>query len=473
MSDELAQAGIEIYQGYGAEQLDCKPDLIVVGNVMKRGMPVVERMLNERFNYVSGPQFLEDLYLRQKTVLAVSGTHGKTTTTAMLTWILECAGKNPGFLVGGVPENFGYSARGSDSEYFVIEADEYDSAFFDKRSKFVHYHPNVAIINNIEFDHADIFASINDIKKQFHQMVRIIPSTGTVIYPAQDTNVVDTINMGLWSKGVAVGSPACPYALCLQAADGSVFTVHEQGAGSATAVEASATTSATAAEASVATGAVAASAATNATATSATSTDRSVGAISLGKEVAKVTLQATGVHNAHNAFMAMLAAAAIGIPLAESAKSLATFKMPKRRMELVGTIGDIHVYDDFAHHPTAIATTIDGLRQRLGAKARIVCVFEPRSNSMKMGANRELLGKSFAEADEIFVYQNEAVHWDMSILERDCPKPLHIVATNTNDLIAEVIKATDAHTSIIVMSNGGFENVKGRLVQALQEQAQH
>ena len=414
MSDELKEAGIEIYQGYGAEQLDCKPDLIVVGNVMKRGMPVVERMLDERMNYVSGPQFLEDLYLRHKTVLAVSGTHGKTTTTAMLTWILEATGRNPSFLVGGIPENFGYSARAT--EYFVIEADEYDCAFFDKRSKFVHYHPNIAIINNIEFDHADIFNSIEDIKKQFHQMVRIVPSSGTVIYPAHDQNAVDTIKKGLWSKSIAVGAEDCPYSLELTHEDGSAFKVIEQASGA---------------------------------------------------ELCAVSLAATGVHNAHNAFMALLAAKSIGIDFKDGAQALASFKMPKRRMELVGTIGNIKVYDDFAHHPTAIATTLEGLRKSVGPERRIVCVFEPRSNSMKMGANREFLGASFAAADEVFVYHNEAVHWDMSILERDCPKPLHIIMTNTQDLIDAVVKATDEHTTVVVMSNGGFENVKGRLVEAL------
>ena len=414
MSDELRAAGIEIYQGYGAEQLESKPDLIGAGKVMKRGMPVVERMLEERLNYVSGPEFLEDLYLRSKTVLAVSGTHGKTTTTAMLTWILEANGRNPSFLVGGIPENFGYSARATASEYFVIEADEYDSAFFDKRSKFVHYHPNIAIINNIEFDHADIFNSIEDIKKQFHQMVRIIPSAGTEIYPATDANAVDTIKKGLWSHSIAVGGADCPYRMELTHEDGSAFKVLEHDT-----------------------------------------------------ELCAVTLAATGVHNAHNAFMALLAAHAIGIEFKDGAAALATFKMPKRRMELVGTIGDIKVYDDFAHHPTAIATTLEGLRKSVGPERRIVCVFEPRSNSMKMGANREFLGASFAAADEVFVYHNEAVHWDMSILERDCPKPLHIVMTNTQDLIDAVVKATDEHTTIVVMSNGGFENVKGRLVEAL------
>ena len=422
MSDELKEAGIEIYQGYGAEQLDCKPDLIVVGNVMKRGMPVIERMLDERFNYVSGPGFLEDLYLRSKTVLAVSGTHGKTTTSAMLTWILEYAKKNPGFLVGGIPENFGYSARSSDSEYFVIEADEYDCAFFDKRSKFVHYHPNIAIINNIEFDHADIFNSIEDIKKQFHQMVRIIPSSGTVIYPAHDQNVVDTIKKGLWSKPLAVGDSSCPYQLRIDKEDGSKFSVLD----------------------------------------------------TIGELLCSVELNATGLHNAHNAFMALLAAHEVGVDFKEGAQALGKFKMPKRRMELVGEIGNIKVYDDFAHHPTAIATTIEGLRKSVGADKHIICVFEPRSNSMKMGANSELLGASFKDADEVFVYQNEAVSWDMSILVRDCPKPLTIVDTNTANLIDQVVVAATAaatkdNTYVIVMSNGGFENVKGRLVEALKQ----
>lgn len=418
MSDELQKAGIEIYQGYGAEQLDSKPDLIVVGNVMKRGMPVIERMLNERLNYVSGPAFLEDLYLRHKTVLAVAGTHGKTTTTAMLTWILEVAGKKPGFLVGGVPENFGYSARSSESEYFVIEADEYDCSFFDKRSKFVHYHPNIAILNNLEYDHADIFDSVHDIQKQFHQMVRIIPQNGTVIYPDADQNIQGALKMGLWSQSIAVGAADCPYKFALEKSDGSVFTLTD------TTVEPSA--------------------------------------------VYTVELPATGVHNAHNAFMAMLAAHRVGVDFATAVSALASFKMPKRRMELVGTIGDIHVYDDFAHHPTAIATTIEGLRRHLGDEAHILCVFEPRSNSLKMGANRELLGAAFKDADEVFVYHPDTVHWDMSIMERDCPKPLHIIEHSTEDLIKAVVAATRKNSSIIVMSNGGFENVKGRLVAALE-----
>lgn len=421
MSDELKSAGIEIYQGYGAEQLDPTPDLIVVGNVMKRGMPVIERMLNERLRYVSGPGFLEEMYLRSKTVLAVAGTHGKTTTSSMLTWILEFAGKNPGFLIGGIPENFGYSARGTDSEYFVIEADEYDCAFFDKRSKFVHYHPNIAILNNLEFDHADIFNSIEDIKKQFHHMVRIIPGNGSVIYPAHDQNLVDTIKMGLWSKGFAVGDASCPFALQIDKEDGSEFSVYTQQDGK------------------------------------------------IGECLAKVVLDATGLHNAYNAFMAMLAAHEIGIDFAVSAQALAQFKMPKRRMELVGTIGQIKVYDDFAHHPTAIATTLQGLRKHVGDQQRIVCVFEPRSNSMKMGANREFLGGSFKDADEIFVYQPDTVHWDMSQVERDCPKPLHIIKTTTAELIEQVVAATTPETIVVVMSNGGFENVKGRLVEALQQ----
>lgn len=415
MSDELQEAGIEIYQGYGAEQLDTKPDLIVVGNVMKRGMPVIERMLNEHLKYVSGPGFLEELYLREKTVLAVSGTHGKTTTTAMLTWILEHAGLNPGFLVGGIPENFGYSARGSDSKYFVIEADEYDCAFFDKRSKFVHYHPDIAIINNIEFDHADIFNSIEDIKKQFHHMVRIVPSNGAVIYPYDDVNALSTIKMGLWSKDIGVGSDKCPYKLEITAADGSKFKILNAS----------------------------------------------------GALECEVELNATGMHNARNAFMALLAAHEAGVPFAKGAEAMALFKMPKRRMELVAKIGTVEVYDDFAHHPTAIKTTLDGLRKHVGEDRRIVCVFEPRSNTMKMGGNSELLGASFNDADEVFVYHNEAVSWDMSVLVKDCAKPLHIVDTSTADLIDEVVKATDDNTTVVVMSNGGFENVKGRLADAL------
>ena len=412
MSCELENAGVELIQGFDADQLDIKPDVIVVGNVMKRGMDVVERMLDEHLRFVSGPQWLEENYLVNKTVLAVAGTHGKTTTSSMLAWILEANGKNPGFLIGGIPENFGISARSTDSEYFVIEADEYDCAFFDKRSKFVHYHPQVLVMNNLEYDHADIFDSIKDIQKQFHHLVRTVPSKGLIVMPNDDNNLKEVIDMGCWTQTCCVGDRNSLHAKLLKA-DGSEFEIYDGD-----------------------------------------------------KFIYKVKYACTGTYNVHNSLMAIKAASCTGISLEAAAKALETFKLPKRRMELKGVVNDVAVYDDFAHHPTAIKLTLEGLRNKIGQGKRLVAVFEPRSNSMKMGANHELLAASFASADEIFVYANESVKWDVKSLEQQSNKPLHVIE-DFDKLLKEIVKASPKGTTILVMSNGGFNGIHGKLLDLL------
>lgn len=412
MSDELEAAGIELIQGFDAKQLDIKPDLIVVGNVMKRGMEVVERMLNERIPYVSGPQWLEEHYLVNKKVLAVAGTHGKTTTASMLAWILQANQKDPGFLIGGIPENFGISARSTDYEYFVIEADEYDCAFFDKRSKFVHYHPTVLIMNNLEFDHADIFDSIKDIQKQFHYLVRTVPGNGLIVMPSNTQSLDEVIKMGCWTSRTVIGDKDGIHAKLLKS-DGSEFEIYDAD-----------------------------------------------------NLITTVKYNCTGVYNVNNSLMAIKAASFTGISLVDGAKSLETFKLPKRRMELKGTSHGVTVYDDFAHHPTAIKLTLEGLREKIGHDKRLVAVFEPRSNSMKMGANHEQLASSLQSADEIFVYANDQVKWNVKELESQSEKPLHVV-NNFDNLLDEIVMASPEGTTILVMSNGGFNGIHQKLLNKL------
>lgn len=412
MSDELEAAGIELIQGFDAKQLDIKPDLIVVGNVMKRGMEVVERMLNERIPYVSGPQWLEEHYLVNKKVLAVAGTHGKTTTASMLAWILQANQKDPGFLIGGIPENFGISARSTDSEYFVIEADEYDCAFFDKRSKFVHYHPTVLIMNNLEFDHADIFDSIKDIQKQFHHLVRTVPGNGLIVMPSNTQSLDEVIKMGCWTSRTVIGDKDGIHAKLLKS-DGSEFEIYDAD-----------------------------------------------------NLITTVKYNCTGVYNVNNSLMAIKAASFTGISLVDGAKALETFKLPKRRMELKGTSHGVTVYDDFAHHPTAIKLTLEGLREKIGHDKRLVAVFEPRSNSMKMGANHEQLASSLQSADEIFVYANDQVKWNVKELESQSEKPLHVV-NNFDNLLDEIVMASPEGTTILVMSNGGFNGIHQKLLNKL------
>ena len=414
MSTQLENAGIKLYKGYDASLFDeINPDLIVVGNVMKRGMGVIERMLNEKRAYVSGPQYLYEHYLRHKTTLAVAGTHGKTSTSAMLAWILEKNGKNPGFLIGGIPRNFGLSARDTDSDYFVIEADEYDCAFFDKRSKFVHYHPDVAILNNLEFDHADIFNSIDDIKRQFHHLVRTVPGNGLVVYPHDEQGIIDVINMGLWSNKAIAGDKEHLHVKVLKE-DCSAFSLYH------------------------------------------------------GEDyICDVNYACTGLYNIKNALCAIEAAAFIGIDYKDAALSLESFMLPKRRMELVGSVGSINIYDDFAHHPSAILCTSKVLRDKIGTSKRLIAVFEPRSNSMKLGANKDELADSFAYADHSFIYAPDSVSWDIDKIKAG-HENLEIIH-DFDTLLDAVCAFVHDGDEILIMSNGNFNGIHQKLYTRLKE----
>lgn len=411
MSTELNNAGIKIIEGYDASQLDIKPDLIVVGNVMKRGMSVIERMLNENWPYVSGPQWLHDHYLINKEVLAVAGTHGKTSTSSMLTWILDCAGLNPGFLIGGVPENFRVSARNTNSKYFVIEADEYDCAFFDKRSKFIHYTPSVALLNNLEFDHADIFDSIEDIKKQFHFLIRTIKGDGHIVCPATDENLQSVLKKGVWSHLTNVFCHDSYHIENLSEDFSSIDLYFKNDF------------------------------------------------------ICHVGYGLTGRYNAYNAVMAMICANKVGVEFKESAKALETFLLPKRRMELKFSVNGIDVYDDFAHHPTAINLTLEGLRAKVGSNKKIIAVFEPRSNSMKMGAHRKALPQSFKYADLVYIYANDAVKWNAHELFNSF-KNIKIF-DEFDKMLNDIVLYSTPDTVIITMSNGGFNNICEQLKSKL------
>jgi len=420
MSTQLEAQGIELIQGYGPEQTALNPDLYVIGNVVSRGNPLIEEILNRGLPYVSGPQWMGEHILRDRWVLAVAGTHGKTTTSAMLTWILEDAGYAPGFLIGGVPLNFGVSARmqgrsdnNLDSIFFVIEADEYDTAFFDKRSKFVHYHAKTAILNNLEYDHADIFPDLGAIETQFHHLVRTVPGIGRVIYNGDEASLQRVLKRGCWSEQESFGHN-----------DGAEWAMKEYD-------------------------------------------DGSFDVIFGGETVGKVEWNLTGKHNRANALAAIAAARHVGVPVAQAAKSLATFENVKRRMEVRGTVNDITVFDDFAHHPTAIATTVGGLRQKIGKGGRILAVLEPRSNTMKLGAMKDALPGSLVDADLVFGYgSRQALGWSLG----DALAPLGDIASAYEDidaLVAAIVKAARPGDQIIVMSNGGFGGVHTKILEAL------
>ena len=412
MSTMLAEQGIEIIEGYDEKQLQPAPDLIIVGNAMKRGIPCVEYILNEGLPFISGPQWLENYVLNTKKVIGVAGTHGKTSTSSMVAWILESAGLNPSFLIGGIPGNFGVSARLTDSPYFVIESDEYDCAFFDKRSKFVHYRPYVQILNNLEYDHADIFENIDAIKKQFHHLVRIIPGNGEVIAPYGDKAIEDVINMGCWSNLVYTGANGGKLRYRLISEDGSEFDVTD----------------------------------------------------GTGNILGTVKWESIGIHNVLNALMAIEAASYVGVSYQISIKALCGFRMPKRRMELKGIVNDIAVYDDFAHHPTAIRTTLDGLRKKVGADKRIIAVFEPRSNTMKLGVNHEQLGASLAIADDIYMYAPDGLKWNTDELA-DGHK--FNVCHDFDKMVGDIISTTRKGDVILIMSNGGFGGIQAKLLEGL------
>lgn len=412
MSTQLEEQGIQLMNGYKAENLACKPDLVVIGNTMSRGNEEVEAVLNLGLKYISGPQWLSEHVLQDKWVLGVAGTHGKTTTSSMLTWILEHQGFNPGFLIGGIPLNFGLSARLGESDFFVIEADEYDSSFFDKRSKFVHYHPRTAILNNLEFDHADIFDDLDAIKKQFHHLVRTIPGDGLIIAPKLEQNITDVLQMGCWTpvEKTAINSEA-PWTAQLIKPDGSQFTV-----------------------------------------------------VYHGEEQGVVGWTLTGDHNVYNAMAAIVAAKHIGILPADAINALKQFKNVKRRMEVIANIKGVTIYDDFAHHPTAIQMTLEGLRKQVGTK-KIVAIVEPRSNTMRMGVHTQSLAESLNQADIAIVYQPENLDWDLSTLTKH-NKSIEI--HTTLDAIIEKLKAeAEKGSHFVLMSNGSFGGIYQKLIKEL------
>ncbi len=415
MSTLLESQGIEIIQGFDPSQLEPKPDLVVIGNAMSRGNPCVEYVLNNNMPYTSGPQWLQDFLLKDRWVLAVSGTHGKTTTSSMLTWILEDCGYQPGFLVGGVLGNFGISARLGESMFFVVEADEYDSAFFDKRSKFVHYHPRTLVLNNLEFDHADIFDDLEAIKRQFHHLVRTVPGQGRIIAPQNDVAISDVIDRGCWSELEYIGQDGHWRAEKRQA-DGSEFDVFVDNV-----------------------------------------------------RVGTVQWDIVGDHNVNNALMAMAAARHVGVTPDLACQSLAKFINTKRRLELKGIENQVTVYDDFAHHPTAIELTIDGLRNKVG-DSKILAVFEPRSSTMKMGVHKQTLAAAFKQADAVYLYQPDNIKWSVQDVADQCRQPSY-VDDNIDAFVAKIIADVTPGSQILVMSNGGFEGIHDRLLAALKAKA--
>jgi UDP-N-acetylmuramate: L-alanyl-gamma-D-glutamyl-meso-diaminopimelate ligase len=420
MSTQLHARGIALIEGYTAPQFSPKPDCVVVGNALSRGNPAIEELLDVGVRYLSGPEWLAEYVLRDRWVIAVAGTHGKTTTSSMVAWILEYAGMQPGFLIGGIPGNFGISARLGASPFFVVEADEYDTAFFDKRSKFVHYRPRTAILNNLEFDHADIFPDVAAIQRQFHHLVRTVPRSGRLVVNAQDSRLAETLKMGCWSE--------CEYFATLEhthgwyagdvSADGSAFDVAYNG-----------------------------------------------------RRQGRVTWALTGMHNVHNALAAIAAARHVGVTPDVAIQALAAFQGVKRRMEVRGVVNDVTVYDDFAHHPTAIATTLAGLRGRVG-RARILAVMEPRSNTMKLGVHQATLAGAFANADQVFLYAPADLGWDVASAMTALGARVQ-TAQALDSLVHAVVQASAPGDHVVVMSNGGFGGFHDQLISALRERGEH
>jgi UDP-N-acetylmuramate: L-alanyl-gamma-D-glutamyl-meso-diaminopimelate ligase len=415
MSTQLAALGIDIVQGHGAQQLDSAPDVVVVGNALSRGMPVIEALLERGIPYASGPEWLSRTVLRDRHVLAVAGTHGKTTTTSMLAHILDHAGLAPGFLIGGVPGDFPVSARLGKAPFFVIEADEYDTAFFDKRAKFVHYRPRTLLLNNLEFDHADIYRDLEAIKQQFNHLLRIVPGSGLIVHNAADANLDDVLARGCWTprEGFALdGAQGARWSARLAGKDHSRFEVLHDGRAQGT-----------------------------------------------------VQWDMLGAHNVDNALAAIAAARHAGVTVADAIAALAAFKGVRRRMELTGTAAGISIYDDFAHHPTAIATTIEGLRRHIGA-ARLVAVLEARSNTMRMGVHRDTLAPALAAADAVFLYAPPDLGWDAGAVARAIGARA-ATAPTVDALLARLVTELKSGDHVLVMSNGGFGGLHGRLLAAL------
>jgi len=421
MSTQLADAGIVLTEGFDPAQLTGAPDLVVIGNALSRGNPAVEAVLERNLPYTSGPAFLADYLLKDRWVLAVAGTHGKTTTASMLAWILEDAGLTPGFLIGGVPRNFGLSARAGNAPFFVVEADEYDTAFFDKRSKFVHYRPRTVVLNNLEYDHADIFPDIEAIERQFHHLVRTVPGNGLIIAPQADAHIQRVLEMGCWTPVESIlettdeQTGGNGWFAKLINKDGSTFEIFFNGQSQGT-----------------------------------------------------VGWDSLGLHNVNNALAAIAAARHAGVPTQHAIEALGKFQSPKRRMEIRGEIGGVTVYDDFAHHPTAIKTTLAGLRAKVGASSsntRIIAVLEPRSNTMRLGIHKDTLGPSLDEADKVLLYQPAGLDWNLD----------HVIAALNTAQIFDDIDALAAHIAatarsgdhVLVMSNGAFGGLHEKLLASL------
>jgi len=412
MSDQLEQAGIELQQGYLAEHLDPAPDLVVMGNAMSRGNAAVEYVLNKGIPYISGPQWLAENVLQDKWVLAVSGTHGKTSTSSMLAWLLEDAAMEPGFLIGGVPGNFGETARLGNTPFFVIEADEYDTAFFDKRSKFVHYRARTLVINNLEFDHADIFDDLAAIQKQFHHLIRTVPSEGLLITPSHDDVIEKVIRMGCWTQQQTIGLNEGQLQAQNISNDGSQFDV-----------------------------------------------------VFDGKTEGTVNWSMLGMHNVSNALAAIAAARHVGVTIAHSCDALSRFKGIKRRMELCGEEQGVKVYDDFAHHPTAIATTINGLRAKIGER-KLIAILEPRSNTMKMGVHQQTLASSLQAADWVIIFEEAGVGLSLNDVQQELGEKATL-ENSIDDIINLVCVKAEQGDEVLIMSNGGFGGIHQRLLTAL------
>ena len=424
MSTQLEALGIELIQGFDSAQLALEPDLFIIGNAISRGNPLLEEILDRGLPYTSGPQFLSQYILPGKWVLAVSGTHGKTSTTTMLSWILECAGMSPGFLIGGVPKDFEFSARLGDTPFFVIEADEYDSAFFDKRSKFVHYRPRTLIVNNLEFDHADIFEDLPAIQKQFHHVIRTVPRNGRVIYPANLQAVDDVIDMGVWSEQQRFSADASNQG-ANESADAQYRLVKSDG---------------------------------------------SEFEVVLDDQAHRVSWDMTGEHNVSNALAAMLAARHVGVELAHSAAALKKFGGIKRRMEKLLDNQFCTLYDDFAHHPSAILTTLKGLRAKVGSEP-IIALIEPRSNTMRIGIHKDALVPSAEAADQV-IWADLSANGELAWLCNKLPKDGgQILSRSVGELVDSVMRYVDAHhgqkVHVLMMSNGGFGGLRESLAKSL------
>ena len=412
MSTQLAAQGIALQEGYEPAHLQPAPDLVIVGNAMSRGNPAVEYMLDKGMPYVSGPEWLSRYVLQERWVLAVAGTHGKTSTSSLLAWLLEDAGMSPGFLIGGVPQNFGLSARLGETPFFVVEADEYDSAFFDKRSKFVHYRPRTAVLNNLEFDHADIFPDLAAIERQFHHLVRTVPASGLIIRPQGVAALDRVIDMGCWTPCQTTGDDGNWQAKLLKA-DGSQFEVWLDG------------------------------------------------------ELQGVAeWQQTGQHSVANALSALAAARHVGVTPAQGIASLTGFRNAKRRMEKLAEINGITVYDDFAHHPTAITTTLAGLRAQIGDQ-RLIAIIEPRSNTMRLGSHMQALPASVSDASEVIWYQPDGLDWSLEPVVQASLVPAQVM-TDLDAIVRQVVDRAEPQTRIVIMSNGGFGGIHQKLIKALE-----